>query len=74
MIFDNDKLVDIIINLNKWYGVDIECLLEFVEKVFMLFFVRNGENLDEILKVMILVVLIRYYWENGILYIFFRKW
>ena len=25
LTFDNDKLADIIINLNKWYGVDIEC-------------------------------------------------
>ena len=34
LTFDNDKLADIIINLNKWYGVDIECPSEFAEKVF----------------------------------------
>ena len=69
----NDKLADIIINLNKWYVVDIECPSEFAEKVFMSFSVRNGENLDEILKAMTLVAPIRYYWENGILHILPRK-
>ena len=73
LTFDNDKLADIIINLNKWYGVDIECPSEFAEKVFMSFSVRNGENLDEILKAMTLVAPIRYYWENGILHILPRK-
>ena len=73
LTFDNDKMADIIINLNKWYGVDIECPSEFAEKVFMSFSVRNGENLDEILKAMTLVAPIRYYWENGILHILPRK-
>lgn len=54
-------------------GVDIECPSEFAEKVFMSFSVRNGENLDEILKAMTLVAPIRYYWENGILHILPRK-
>lgn len=73
LTFDNDKLADIIINLNKWYGVDIECPSDFAEKVFMSFSVRSGEELEEILKAMTLVAPIRYYWENGVLHILPRK-
>lgn len=73
LTFDNDKLADIIINLNKWYGVDIECPSDFAEKVFMSFSVRSGEELEEILKAMTLVAPIKYNWENGVLHILPRK-
>lgn len=69
LIFDNDKLADIIINLEKWYGVEIVSLPEFAKEVSMSFSVRNGESLEEILKAMALVAPIKYYWDNGILHI-----
>ena len=35
LTFDNDKLADIIINLNKWYGVDIEMSVSSLLKKYL---------------------------------------
>lgn len=69
LVFDNDKLADIIINLEKWYGINIVCAPEFAKSVSMSFLVRSGENLNEILKAMTLVAPIKYYWDNEVLHI-----
>ena len=73
LTFDNDTLSDIIINLEKWYGIDISCSPEFAKQVHMSFSVSNGENLKDILKAMTLVAPISYHWENETLCIVPRK-
>lgn len=67
LTFDNDKLADIIINLEKWYGVDIICSADFANSVSMSFSVRNGESLEDILKAMALVAPIKYDWDQDTL-------
>jgi len=57
--FDNDKLSDIIISLEGWFTVSIECPRVFAEKTRMSFTVRN-ENIEEILKAMSLIIPITY--------------
>lgn len=73
LIFDNDKLADIIVNLEKWYGVDIVCSSDFANRVSMSFSVRNGESLDDILRAMTLVAPINYNWEQDTLRIYPKK-
>ena len=73
LIFDNDKLADIIINLEKWYGIDINCSPVFAKQVHMSFSIRSGEDLNDILKAMTLVAPISYHWKNEILYIVPKK-
>lgn len=67
LTFDNNKLADIIINLEKWYGVDIVCSPDFAKSVSMSFSVRNGESLEDILRAMTLVAPIQYNWEQDTL-------
>lgn len=73
LTFDNDKLTDIIINLEKWYGVDIVCSSDFANSVSMSFSVRSGESLEDILKAMTLVAPIKYDWEQDTLRIYPKK-
>lgn len=73
MTFDNSKLSDIIINLEKWFITEIECDPDFSQNVSMSFSVQNGETLDDILKAMDFVLPIEYYWENSILHILPKK-
>lgn len=67
LTFDNAKLADIIVNLEKWYGIDIVCSPDFANSVFMSFSVRNGENLEDILRAMTLVAPVQYNWEKDTL-------
>jgi len=59
LTFDNDKLSDIIISLEGWYTVTIDCPVNFAQKTRMSFTVRN-ENINEILKAMSLIIPITY--------------
>lgn len=63
LIFDNTPLSDIIISLEGWYNISIECPRTLAEKTRMTFTVR-GENVEEIFKAMSLIAPIRYSIEN----------
>lgn len=59
LVFDNQRLSDIIISLEGWYNVEIECPKAFAEKTRLSFVVR-GENTDEIFSAMKLIIPINY--------------
>lgn len=68
LVFDNHSLADIIINLEKWYGVEIIASSEFAESVHMSFTIRS-EPLDEVLKYMSVTAPIFYEWEDDKLHL-----
>lgn len=59
LTFDNDRLSDIILSLKGWYAVQIDCPQHFSEKQRLSFTVR-GENLEEILQAMSLIIPMKY--------------
>jgi ferric-dicitrate binding protein FerR (iron transport regulator) len=59
LTFDNERLSDILISLEGWYTVNIDCPKTFVDRQRMSFTVR-GENLEEILYAMSLIIPIHY--------------
>lgn len=59
LIFDHEKLSDILICLEGWYGVTFNCNKSFAETTRMSFTVR-GESIDEILSAMEMIVPIKY--------------
>lgn len=59
LVFDNECLSDIIISLEGWYSVQIDCPKAFTMKSRMSFTLRN-ENIEEILKAMSLIIPIKY--------------
>lgn len=63
LIFDNTSLADIIISMEGWYNISIQCPRSLAEKTRMTFTVR-GENVEEIFKAMSLITPIRYSIEN----------
>jgi len=68
LVFDNTLLANIIINLEKWYGVDIIASPELAEKTYMSFTVRR-ESLEEVLKFMSITAPIIYNWKDDKLYL-----
>lgn len=59
LVFDNTSLSDIIISLQGWYNVVIDCPKAYADKNRLSFTVR-GENIDETLKAMSLIIPIKY--------------
>ncbi len=59
LVFDNTSLSDIIISLEGWYNISIECPRSLADKTRMTFTVR-GENVEEIFKAMSLITAIQY--------------
>jgi ferric-dicitrate binding protein FerR (iron transport regulator) len=55
LVFDNDRLSDIILSLEGWYCIDIECPPAFAEDTRMSFTV-GAESIQEILRAMSLVI------------------
>lgn len=72
LVFDKTNLANVIINLKKWYGVDIVASPELIRNVHMSFTIRR-ESLDEILKYMSITAPISYEWKNDILYLSLKK-
>lgn len=60
LVFDNNSLSDIIISLEGWYNISIQCPQSFAEKTLMTFTVVSGENVEEILKAMSRITAIDY--------------
>jgi ferric-dicitrate binding protein FerR (iron transport regulator) len=59
LLFDNDCLADIIISMEGWYNVSIDCPEAFAKNTRLSFTVR-GESIDEIMKAMSFIIPIRY--------------
>lgn len=59
LMFDNNKLSDVITSLEGWYNVQINCPKDFAANTRMSFTVR-GENIEEILQAMGLIIPIQY--------------
>jgi ferric-dicitrate binding protein FerR (iron transport regulator) len=72
LVFDKTNLAKVIINLEKWYGIDIVASTELTRNVHMSFTVRR-ESLDEILKYMSVTAPVTYKWKNDVLYLSLKK-
>lgn len=68
LIFDNTPLSDIIISMEGWYNIKIDCPDEFAKKTFMSFTIRQ-ETLDEILKAMSFIAPVNHQIKEGKAYI-----
>ncbi|MDR1201436.1 MAG: FecR family protein [Tannerellaceae bacterium] len=72
LVFDKTNLAQVIINLQKWFDVEIVAMPELVRNTYMSFTVRR-ESLEEVLTYMSLTAPVDYKWENDILYLFQKK-
>jgi len=68
LVFDKTNLAQVIINLEKWYDIEIVATPELVRNTHMSFTIRR-ESLEEILKNMSLTAPIDYRWQDDILYL-----
>ncbi|GHT37832.1 anti-sigma factor [Bacteroidia bacterium] len=69
LIFDNDRLSDIIISMEGWYNVSIDCPKTFADNTRMSFTIR-GENINEIIKAISLIIPVRYEIDHNHIKIF----
>jgi len=72
LVFDKTNLTNVIINLEKWYGVEIVASPELTKHMHMTFTIRR-ESLDDILKYMSVTSNITHKWNNNILYLSPKK-
>jgi len=72
LVFDKTNLAHVIVNLEKWYDVEIVASPELVRNTHMSFTVRR-ESLEEILKNMSLTAPIAYRWKDNVLYLSMKK-
>ena len=71
LVFDKTNISNVIINLEKWYGVEIEASGE-LKNMHMTFTVRR-ESLEEVLKYMSVTSPITYKWKDNVLYLSSKK-
>jgi len=69
LVFDKTNLAQVIINLQKWFDVEIVATPELLRNTHMSFTVRR-ESLEQVLNNMALTASIGYKWENDILYLY----
>ena len=67
LVFDKTNISNVVVNLKKWYGVEIATSCE-LENLHMTFTVRR-ESLDEVLKYMSVTSPITYKWKDNVLYL-----
>jgi ferric-dicitrate binding protein FerR (iron transport regulator) len=72
LVFDKANLAQVIINLQKWFDVEIVATPDLVRNTHMSFTIRR-ESLDEVLTYMSLTAPVGYRWEDDILYLFKKK-
>jgi ferric-dicitrate binding protein FerR (iron transport regulator) len=72
LVFDKTNLAQVIINLQKWFDVEIVATPELVRNTHMSFTVRR-ESLEEVLTYMSLTTPVGYRWKDDILYLFKKK-
>lgn len=68
LVFDNQRLSDILTQMQGWYNIDISFAESYASNVRMTFTIRD-ESIDEILRAIKLLVPITSRWENQTLYI-----
>lgn len=71
LVFDNTNLAHVIINLEKWFGVNIVASADLIN-IHMSFTIRR-ESLEEVLTYMSLTSPIDYKWEGGALHLSSKK-
>ncbi len=72
LVFDKTNLEQVIINLEKWFDVEIIAEPELIRNTHMSFTVRR-ESLEQVLSYMSLTAPIDYKLENDILYLYQKK-
>lgn len=72
LVFDKTNLAQVIVNLQKWFDVEIEATPELLRSTHMSFTVRR-ESLEEVLTYMSLTASIGYRWKDDILYLYSTK-
>lgn len=72
LVFDKTNLEQVIINLEKWFGVEIIASPELIRNTHMSFTIRR-ESLDEVLTYMSLTASIDYTWEGDVLRLLQKK-
>lgn len=68
LVFDKTNLSRVIINLEKWYGVEIEAAPELLATTHLSFTIRR-ESLEEVLSYISLTSPISYSWKEDVLYL-----
>lgn len=68
MVFDKTNLAKVIVNLEKWFDVEIVATPELLRNTHMSFTVRR-ESLEEVLKNMSLTAPIDYKWKGNVLHL-----
>lgn len=72
LVFDNTNLAKIVVNLEKWFNVEIAADPDLVRNTHMSFTIRR-ESLDDVLTYMSLTAFIDYKWKDGVLHLSFKK-
>jgi ferric-dicitrate binding protein FerR (iron transport regulator) len=72
LVFDRTNLANVIVNLKKWYGVEIIVSPELTGNLHMSFTIRH-ESLDEVLKYMSITTPVSYSWKGDTLYLSSKK-
>lgn len=73
LVFDGAPLEEILLNLSKWYVVDIDCDPILGRRISLSLTVRNGDELSDIIEAMSFVAPITYRWEGPKLIITRKK-
>ncbi|MDH6342580.1 transmembrane sensor [Parabacteroides sp. PFB2-12] len=68
LVFDRTNLADVIINLEKWFGIEIMASPELTRNIHMSFTIRR-ESLEEVLSYMTLTSPIAYEWKGEVLHL-----
>lgn len=72
LVFDKTNLAQVIINLEKWFDVEIIASPELIRNTHMSFTIRR-ESLEEVLTYMSLTASIDYKWEDDVLHLSPKK-
>lgn len=72
LVFDKTNLEQVIINLEKWFNIEIVATAELTRNIHMSFTIRR-ESLEEVLTYMSLTTPIDYKWKDDVLYLFSKK-
>lgn len=73
LVFDKTNLANVIINLKKWYGIEIVASPELTKKNIHMSFTIRRESLEEVLKYLSLTAPITYGWKEDVLYLSSKK-
>lgn len=72
LVFDKTNLTQVIINLEKWFGVEIVASPDLMRTIHMSFTIRR-ESLEEVLTYMSKTTPISYRWDDNSIHLFSTK-